>query len=155
MSRYVLLLIAGVVLHFSGAAIYSRSSPELASGLLESAECKGRRRFRSPAGATSRPLRTKMFFCGTLTLFCREKSTRISPSSYPFKNHAPQETFLCPCLIGLSAQSVSIASDWVSLLLVGLFYLQIRVKTAQPAPTAGCRIAGRAALRAGNSGAGD
>src|SRR5271156_6556891 len=151
MSRYVLLLIAGVVFHFSGAEIYSRPSPELASGRLESAECKGRRKFRSPAGATLRPPRTKMFFCEMLARwpspFCREKLTRLSPSSYPFKNHAPQETFLCPCLVWLSAQSVSIASDWVSLLLVGLFYLQIRVKTAQPAPTAGCRIAGRAALR--------
>ena len=102
MSRYVLLLIAGVVFHFSGAEIYSRSSPELASGLLESPECKGRRRFRSPAGATLRPLRTKILFCGMLTLFRGEKSTRISPSSYPFENHAPHETSLAIGSISLS-----------------------------------------------------
>src|SRR5580704_3141381 len=94
MSRYVRRLIAGAVFHFSGAEIYSRSSPELASGLLEPPECKGRRRFRSPAGATLRPPRTKMFFCGgrwpSMEPFCREKSTCISPSSYPFENHAPQ-----------------------------------------------------------------
>jgi hypothetical protein len=86
MSRYFLLLIAGSVFHFAGIEIYSRPSPELASGLLASAECKGRRRFQSPAGATPRRLRTKILFCGMLTLFCREKSTRIWPSSYPFEN---------------------------------------------------------------------
>jgi hypothetical protein len=161
MSRYVLLPIAGVVFHFSGAEICSRPSPEWASGLPESAECKGRRRCRSPAGATPRPLRTKMFFCGMLARwpsvapFCREKLTRFPPSSYPFKNHAPQETFLCPCLVGLSARSVSIATNTLPLLLVGLFYLRIRVKTTQPAPDGGlsnCRASGPAA---GNSGVGD
>jgi hypothetical protein len=100
MSRYVRRLIAGAVFHFSGAEIYSRSSPELASGLLEPPECKGRRRFRAPAGATLRPPRTKMFFYDLLAHWpskaplCREKSTRISPSSYPFENHAPQATLL-------------------------------------------------------------
>ena len=120
MSRYVLLLIAGSVFHFAGTEIYSRPSPELPSGLLASAEYKGRRRFQSPAGATPRPLRTKMFFYGTLARwpwvapFRGEKSTRIPPSSYPFENH-----YLTPTL-------------GRSILLIDS--LQICVKTAQPAP---------------------
>ena len=99
MSRYGPLLIAGDVFHFSGAEIYSRPSPELPSGPLESAEYKGRRKFRSsPARATMRP-RAKMFFGGALAQwparapFCSEKSTRISPSSCPSDTHAPQKTF--------------------------------------------------------------
>src|SRR5277367_3894056 len=98
MSRYVLLLIAGVLFHFPAAEIYSRPSPESASDRLESPECKGRRRFRSPAGATPHPPRSKVLFCGVLARrhslgpVYREKSTRIAPSSYPLENHTPQET---------------------------------------------------------------
>jgi hypothetical protein len=39
-----------------------------------------------------------MFFCDgrwpSMEPFCREKSTCISPSSYPFENHALKATFL-------------------------------------------------------------
>ena len=87
--RHGLLLIAGGLFHFSEPEIYSRPSPELASGPLESAECKGRRRFRSRTRVKLRPPRAKMFFGGTLaewrslTAFCSEKSMCIRPSSCP------------------------------------------------------------------------
>src|ERR1700722_5877698 len=68
------LLTAGAVFHFSGAELYSRASPELAWGLLESPEYKGRRKPQSPAGTTLRPPRTKKFF-GALA----ERPASISP----------------------------------------------------------------------------
>jgi len=117
MSRYVLLLIAGVLFHFPAAEIYSRPSPESASGRLESPECKGRRRFRSPAAATPRPPRSKVFFYGTVARLpslgpvYREKSTRIPPSSYPFENNdSSRDNKLLLLFVGLT---ILIDSFWI------------------------------------------
>jgi hypothetical protein len=61
------VLIARGLFHFSGAELYSPASPELPSHPLESAEYKGRQKFRSlPAGATMRSPLVKMFFGGAL-----------------------------------------------------------------------------------------